>query len=124
VLLEQPEIHLHPAVQTGLADILIEVAKVRGVQVVVESHSEHLLLRLQRRIAEQGLPRGRVPLAAGDCALYFCDTEGGRSVVDQLDLDLYGNITNWPADFFGNSLEEATAMTMAAASREAEAGLP
>lgn len=120
VLLEQPEIHLHPAVQTGLADIFIEVAKVRDVQVVVESHSEHLLLRLQRRIAEEGLRHRRVPLAAEDCALYFCDTRGGRSVVEQLELDLYGNITNWPTDFFGNSLEEATAMTVAAAERTAE----
>ena len=46
VLLEQPEIHLHPAVQAGLADIIVEAATVRRVQVIVESHSEHLLRRL------------------------------------------------------------------------------
>lgn len=122
VLLEQPEIHLHPAVQTGLADIFIEVAKVRNIQVIVESHSEHLLLRLQRRIAEEGLPNNRVTLTPEDCALYFCDIKAGRSVVEQLELDLYGNITNWPTDFFGNTLEEAAAMTIAAAERSTKAG--
>ena len=52
VLLEQPEIHLHPSVQSGLADVMLAVAKRRRIQIIVESHSEHLLRRLQRRAAE------------------------------------------------------------------------
>jgi predicted ATPase len=52
VVLEQPEIHLHPSVQSGLADVFIEVIKTRSIQIILESHSEHLLRRLQRRIAE------------------------------------------------------------------------
>ena len=60
VLMEQPEIHLHPAVQSGLADVMLSVADVRNVQIVVESHSEHLMRRLQRRVAEeQGILRRR-----------------------------------------------------------------
>ena len=55
VILEQPEIHLHPAVQSGLADVILEAALVRNVQVIVESHSEHLLKRIQLRVAEQQL---------------------------------------------------------------------
>lgn len=53
VLIEQPEIHLHPAVQTLLADLIIEAALYRKVQIIFESHSEHLLRRLQRRVAEE-----------------------------------------------------------------------
>ena len=53
ILLEQPEIHLHPSVQSGLADVFIDAMQNRNVQIVVESHSEHLLRRLQRRIAEK-----------------------------------------------------------------------
>ena len=53
VLMEQPEIHLHPAVQSGLADVMLNVARVRNIQIVVESHSEHLMRRLQRRVAEE-----------------------------------------------------------------------
>ena len=72
VILEQPEIHLHPLAQANLADVIINAAVHRGVQVILESHSEHLLLRLQRRVAEQQLP-------ASDVKLYFCDAPSGAS---------------------------------------------
>ena len=51
--LKQSEIHLHPSVQAGLADIFIEVIKTRNIQIIIESHSERLLRRLQRRMAEE-----------------------------------------------------------------------
>ncbi|MEU8355311.1 DUF3696 domain-containing protein [Nonomuraea sp. NPDC048882] len=116
VLLEQPEIHLHPAVQAALADIIIEAAKARGIQIIMESHSEHLLMRLQRRIAEQDLDRG-IQLLPEDCELYFCDFVDGSSRVERLRMDKYGNIANWPKDFFGDSLGEAAATTRAARKR-------
>lgn len=99
VMLEQPEIHLHPSVQAGLADVLIEAVKSRNVQIIVESHSEHLLRRLQRRIAEEKLP-------PEDTALYFCTIEGGVSQLTKLELDEYGNIKNWPKGFFGDDFGE------------------
>ena len=49
LILEQPGLHLHPKVQSQLADLLIEVITERNLQILVESHSEHLLNRLQRR---------------------------------------------------------------------------
>lgn len=70
VLMEQPEIHLHPAVQSGLADVMLTVAKIRKLQIIVESHSEHMLRRFQRRVAEESY-------AADDLNLYFCDTNNG-----------------------------------------------
>lgn len=102
VILEQPEIHLHPAVQANLADVLIDAHRTRGVQVIVESHSEHLLRRLQRRIAEQELSKDNV-------ALYFCAAGLRGSTLTPLDLDLFGNITNWPAEFFGDQFAELAA---------------
>ena len=110
ILLEQPEIHLHPLVQTGLADVLIDAVRTRGIQVIVESHSEHLLARLQRRIAE-----GK--LKPDETALYFCEMGNGASQLKPLTLDTYGNITNWPRDFFGDPLEERAAMVEAMAAR-------
>ncbi len=74
IVLEQPEIHLHPSVQAGLADVFIDAWRTRNVQIVVESHSEHLLRRLQRRIAE-----GEGDLNPEDVALYFCDMADGQS---------------------------------------------
>jgi predicted ATPase len=110
ILLEQPEIHLHPYVQTALADVLIDVVKNRNVQIIVESHSEHLLTRLQRRIAEE-------EISPEQTALYFCAMSGGQSTIQRLNVDLFGNISNWPKDFFGNSLAERVAMTEAAMNR-------
>lgn len=108
VILEQPEIHLHPSVQAGLADVFIDAIKVRKIQILLESHSEHLLRRLQRRIAERA-----EDFAANDVALYFCDYQDGESILLTLEVDQLGNIRNWPRDFFGDELGEMAAMTRA-----------
>jgi predicted ATPase len=106
ILLEQPEIHLHPSVQSGLADVFIDAVKKRNIQIIVESHSEHLLKRLQRRIAEKKLSKDNT-------ALYFCNIADGVSRLTNLDLDIFGNITNWPKNFFGDSFGEMAATTKA-----------
>jgi len=111
IILEQPEIHLHPSVQAGLADVFIDAVKTRNIQIVFESHSEHLLKRLQRRIAEECITPDKA-------ALYFCETGDGESRLTTLDVDLLGNITNWPKDFFGDQFGEMAAMTKAALDRK------
>lgn len=113
VLLEQPEIHLHPSVQAGLADVLIDAMK-RGVQIVVESHSEHLLRRLQRRVAEERVRPDEV-------RLYFVEHDGTRSSIRHLEMDTYGNISNWPEGFFGDDFDEIAAMAEAQWRRQEEA---
>lgn len=116
VILEQPEIHLHPAVQSGLADVIVETVLARGVQVIVESHSEHLVTRLQRRLAEESVGNG-LKLTPEDVALYFCSQARGESRIDQLQIDIFGSISNWPEDFFGNPLADSVATLEAAARR-------
>jgi predicted ATPase len=111
ILIEQPEIHLHPAVQAGLADVFIDAVKKRRVQIIVESHSEHLLRRLQLRMAEESLSKD-------DAALYFCSTRDGLSHLKSLHLNLYGEIENWPEDFFGDEFGELAAMAKAKAERQ------
>jgi predicted ATPase len=116
VWMEQPEIHLHPQVQTGLADLFIsaiqarENGKPRNVQMIIESHSEHFLNRLQRRIAE-----GKI--SPQDVAVYFCKRSGSRTELEPLRINLFGDIENWPDQFFGDEMEELTARTVAAARR-------
>ncbi len=117
LILEQPEIHLHPAVQAGLADLLIDVIKNRNIQIILESHSEHLLTRLQRRIAEETLTPDNV-------ALYFTHIEDGESKLEELQIDQYGNISNWPQDFFGDIMGDVVAMTEAAMHRQASQSKP
>ena len=111
ILMEQPEIHLHPSVQAGLADVIIDAVKKRKVQVILESHSEYLLRRLQRRIAEEKITND-------EAALYFCDMSEGSSTLTPLKLNLFGEIENWPSGFFGDEFEEMAAMTRARARRE------
>jgi predicted ATPase len=111
VILEQPEIHLHPAVQAGLADVFIDAIKRRKVQIILESHSEHLLQRLQRRIAEEVISQEEIKL-------YFTSIEEGRSKLTTLELDEYGNIGNWPKGFFGDAFAEAAAKTKAEMKRK------
>ena len=113
VWMEQPEIHLHPQVQAELADVFISATRSRedgnprAVQLIVESHSEHFLNRLQRRIAE-GV------LAPEDVAIYFCKRAGGATELEPLNVNLYGDIENWPENFFGDEMAELTARTVAA----------
>lgn len=111
IILEQPEIHLHPSVQAGLADVFIDAIKRRRVQIIFESHSEHLLRRLQRRIAEGALENR-------DTALYFCEMCESRSILTPLQLDMFGAISNWPRDFFGDEFTEIAEMSKAALRRK------
>ena len=106
LILEQPEAHLHPKVQSELADLLIEVVKNRQLQIILESHSEHLLIRLMRRIAEE-------QISANDTAFYFCEMNEGASDIEKLNVDDYGNITNWPQNFFGDEMGDLAAKTKA-----------
>ena len=114
VILEQPEIHLHPLAQAGLADVIIQAASHRRVQVILESHSEHLLLRIQRRIAEEFFPSEQVKL-------YFCDAPKGVSKLTPLEIDFFGNIHNWPDKFMGDAFNEVASAELRRIARRAQA---
>ena len=113
IILEQPEIHLHPAIQSGLADVLIDAQRYRRVQILLESHSEHLLRRLQRRVAEEKMDPDKV-------GLWFCETSERSSQITKLRLDMFGNIENWPREFFGDEFGEIAEMGIQQARRRAQ----
>ncbi len=100
LLLEQPEIHLHPKAQLELADIIIDVVKDENIQVIIESHSEHFLTRIQTRIADRTISKDFAKL-------YFCENESGVSKLEELRLSNSGDIENWPENFFGDMLGES-----------------
>lgn len=120
LFIEQPELHLHPGAQSNLADVFIDVlasredGASRNVQLVIETHSEHFLNRLQRRIAEADANR---PINSEQVACYFARTTGKESSLEALQMDLFGNIQNWPPNFFGDSMGDLMAMQKAAAER-------
>ena len=105
VLIEQPELHLHPAIQAHFGDLLIEGSKEsKANQFIIETHSEHLLLRLQRRIREGSLP-------SEDLRIYYIDANSELGSYAQLiELDDNGEfITPWPNGFFPERLDEMLA---------------
>ena len=116
LLLEQPEIHLHPKVQADLADFLIEVSQ-RNVAVVVETHSEHLITRIQRRIAEESLQPESV-------ALYYITPSADGSRLERVHLDRYGQIESAPEGFFEEGFEETFALMSAVGARKAHPDQP
>lgn len=113
VWMEQPELHLHPQVQSELADAFISAIKARengkdrNVQLIVESHSEHFLNRLQRRVAEK-------VITPDDIAIYFCTLGAKAAKLVPLQVDLFGDIVNWPENFFGDEMADLTGRTTAA----------
>jgi len=117
IWMEQPEIHLHPQVQAELADVFISATKARensqerNTQLIVESHSEHFLNRIQRRVAE-GV------VTTEDVAIYFCRRSGSATELEPLRLNMFGEIENWPENFFGDEMADISGRALAAIQRK------
>lgn len=113
ILMEQPEIHLHPSAQSALADVVIDVINSkengadRNIQLIIETHSEHFLRRLQRRIAEDAVPQDKV-------SAYFANISKTPARLEALQIDIFGNILNWPENFFGDEMGDVTEHAKAA----------
>lgn len=145
VIIEQPELHLHPRAQAQLADLLVEVAT-RGdrlieerqtnneplptpgelsalrVRFLIETHSEHLLLRLRRRIAESAAgkldktQRASKPICSDALVIYFVDRLFGASNVQQVTVDRRGDFEYIPGgfrDFFADDIDDVLMLSKA-----------
>ena len=99
--MEQPELHLHPALQHRLGDFLLACAR-NGKQLIVETHSDHLVTRLRRRIAESD---SNEPLLA--VKLIFVERTRGRTTFSPVEVTPFGTLPHWPAGFFDQSSSES-----------------
>ena len=112
VCIEQPELHIHPSVQVGLGDLFIDGAQEKHLSFLIETHSEHLVMRLQRRIRETSagdLPPEHAPLSAAEVNIIYLDRndEGTVSAIE-VGLDANGKFTErWPRGFFPERMREA-----------------
>lgn len=119
IIMEQPEIHLHPSAQSALADVMIDVINSRengadrNIQLVIETHSEHFLRRLQRRIAEGAVTKDKV-------SAYFANITKAPAQLEPLEIDIFGNILNWPENFFGDEMLDITEQAKAAMKKKME----
>ncbi|MCS7282066.1 MAG: AAA family ATPase [Anaerolineae bacterium] len=112
ILIEQPELHLNPRLAIWLGDVLISAVR-GGKSVLVETHSEHIVLRLRRRIAEGGLDRSQL-------ALYFTlrTPEEGKSSLQKIELGDAGQLVEkWPEGFWDEDYKETYELMRAALSR-------
>jgi hypothetical protein len=114
IAIEQPELHLHPRLQSELADVFIEAALGDAKNTfILETHSEHLLLRIMRRMREtyeNRLPEGALPIHPEDVAVLYVDPSGPQSIVQELPLNKRGELIKaWPGGFFEEGLEEVFA---------------
>lgn len=123
--IRQPELHLHPALQAEVGDILAEATQLHPAevfpkpmmaspawrnQVFVETHSEHILLRLMRRMretSEGSLPKGTPRLTPEDLVVLYVEPRGDGSIVHELPLNARGELMKpWPGGFFEEGLRE------------------
>jgi hypothetical protein len=104
-VIQQPELHLHPALQAALGDVFIEACN-HGKQVIVETHSEHVLLRVLKRIRQsasgKGIAEGLSINPDDVSVLYFDPSPDGTTKVKRLRISPDGDfLDRWPRGFFG-----------------------
>jgi hypothetical protein len=105
LILEQPEIHLHPKAQAALGDLFIDRA-LKKRKFIIETHSEHLLLRLQRRVAENKIDSEMI-------RIYYFDVSEKGVTIRPIKIDSKGQLLNFPKGFMEEGLEEAYKIAMA-----------
>lgn len=111
VAIEQPEIHLHPALQAELGDVFIQSALGESRnRFIIETHSEHILLRIMKRMREtynSDLPEGFPEITPHDVCVLFVKPEGASSTVRHMELDVEGQLLSpWPGGFFEEGFRE------------------
>lgn len=113
MVVEQPELHIHPKVQTGLGDLFISQANLnaeRESQFLIETHSEHLILRILRRIREfnEGEPLpDELKISHEDLSIVYVENADEGVSITPIGVNETGEFTNrWPKGFFDERAEE------------------
>lgn len=133
---QQPEIHLHPDAQAGLADFFLFLSSM-GIRCLVETHSEYLLVRMRRRLAEGGLPiaiqkdanrifgikttsRTHEPfdsnlrkLSRNDVTILLTQSMGAQAQVNKIVINDLFQLENLPDGFMTQALDDRIAITKA-----------
>jgi predicted ATPase len=112
VLLEQPELHLHPGLQQRLGDFLLACA-LGGRQLIVETHSEYIVSRLRLRVAED--PDDRL---LNYITMIYAERTRGVTTYRRVEPNVYGGISDWPDGFFDQTARESQAILRAALAKQ------
>ena len=113
LIIEQPELHLHPRLQARLGDFFVGLAKCNK-QCLIETHSENLVNQLRYHIVQSG---GQ---DKSDCIIYFVDQdEKGAAKFEPVEISPKGNILNWPEGFFDETMQQEDRITAESIKRRA-----
>jgi predicted ATPase len=122
LIVEQPELHLHPAAHGALADLMVESASPGQVwepaTCLIETHSEQFIMRVRRRVAEGKIPADHVKI----WSLNHISAGAENAPPEQLrviSLDADGNPDSWPVGVFEEALDDLTAMRKSIRERQA-----
>ncbi|MQB37237.1 DUF3696 domain-containing protein [Agrobacterium tumefaciens] len=102
IILEQPELHLHPAVQARLADFFISMGLL-GKQCIIETHGEHIIDRLRFRIASAE----QSDFILENLKIFSFQQSDGSTSFEDIEISKYGAIKNWPEGFFDQGMRES-----------------
>ena len=109
-IIEQPELHLHPKLQSELADVFVDAFN-RGRLSIIETHSEHIILRLIRRLRDTSNTEKNISkvlkLKPDNLQIYYFEPNNGVTTVKKIRLDENGEFLNiWPDGFFTEREED------------------
>ncbi|AZC64189.1 AAA family ATPase [Pseudomonas chlororaphis] len=111
LIFEQPELHLHPKIQSRLCDLFLTMAAAKR-QCIIETHSEYMINRLRLRIAQSDDQS-----VTDNSSVYFISKDKAHSSFENISISKYGGITSWPKDFFDQTDREIETIMMAAAKK-------
>ncbi|HCF5267324.1 TPA: DUF3696 domain-containing protein [Pseudomonas aeruginosa] len=112
LIFEQPELHLHPKIQSRLCDLFLVMAQT-GTQCIIETHSEYLINRLRLRIAQD-----KTDQTQSCSSIYFISKRETGSVLDEVSINKYGAIIEWPKDFFDQTDREVERILIEASKKK------
>jgi predicted ATPase len=112
-IIEQPELHLHPAAHGNLAQLFAESSIKFKKKYLIETHSQNFVLRLRRMIAEGNFDHN-------DLQIYWIDYDGNTnaSCIKKINVNEFGEVDFWPENIFSETLDETIAMRTAQVKRK------
>jgi predicted ATPase len=117
IIIEQPELHLHPKMQSRLADFFL-VMSLFGRQLIIETHSEYIIDKLRLRIVQAPLDK---PIN-DKVAIYFAEKHNGASKFKRVELNEFSVMSEWPEGFFEESVQIARDIMSAVHKKREENG--
>ena len=112
-IIEQPELHLHPAAHGSLAELFAKASRIKSKHFLIETHSQNFILRFRRLVAEGIINKDDIIIYSVEY-----DEENNTSSLKKITITDFGAVTYWPENVFSETLDETIAIRSAQIKRE------